>query len=73
MVELPSNVIEADRFIEMMELAGGSIGSNDLVQTVSRIRSREVVGGYQDSGRKVPLCEVNDEILSGKFNDGGWR
>ena len=25
MVELPSNVIEADRFIEMMGLAGGSI------------------------------------------------
>ncbi|MEC8541084.1 MAG: PEP/pyruvate-binding domain-containing protein, partial [Candidatus Thermoplasmatota archaeon] len=34
MVELPSNAIEADRFMEMMNLAGGSIGSNDLVQTV---------------------------------------
>ena len=34
MVELPSNVIEADRFIDEMDLDGGSIGSNDLVQTV---------------------------------------
>lgn len=34
MVELPSNVIEADRFIDEMHLDGGSIGSNDLVQTV---------------------------------------
>ena len=34
MVELPSNAIEADRFMDMMDLAGGSIGSNDLVQTV---------------------------------------
>ena len=33
MVELPSNVIEAERFIDEMDLAGGSIGSNDLVQT----------------------------------------
>ena len=34
MVELPSNAIEADRFMDMMALSGGSIGSNDLVQTV---------------------------------------
>jgi pyruvate,water dikinase len=34
MVELPSNVLDALRFIERMSLSGGSIGSNDLVQTV---------------------------------------
>ncbi|MHC4470627.1 MAG: phosphoenolpyruvate synthase [Planctomycetota bacterium] len=34
MIELPSNVLEAERFVTEMRLAGGSIGSNDLVQTV---------------------------------------
>ena len=47
MVELPSNAIEADRFIEMMVLAGGSIGSNDLVQTVYAV-SRDDLEGYQN-------------------------
>ncbi|MEX2467495.1 MAG: phosphoenolpyruvate synthase, partial [Gemmatimonadota bacterium] len=45
MVELPSNVIEADRFIDAMELAGGSIGSNDLVQTVYAL-SRDDLESY---------------------------
>ncbi len=45
MVELPSNVIEADRFIESMDLDGGSIGSNDLVQTVYAV-SRDDLEGY---------------------------
>ena len=47
MVELPSNAIEADRFMEMMTLAGGSIGSNDLVQTVYAV-SRDDLEGYQN-------------------------
>jgi pyruvate,water dikinase len=46
MVELPSNVIEADRFIDAMSLAGGSIGSNDLVQTVYAV-SRDDLEGYR--------------------------
>ena len=46
MVELPSNVIEADRFIEKMRLTGGSIGSNDLVQTVYAV-SRDDLEHYQ--------------------------
>ena len=45
MIELPSNVIEADRFIDSMGLAGGSIGSNDLVQTVYAV-SRDDLEGY---------------------------
>lgn len=45
MVELPSNVIEADRFIEKMHLTGGSIGSNDLVQTVYAV-SRDDLEHY---------------------------
>ena len=47
MVELPSNAIEADRFMQMMNLAGGSIGSNDLVQTVYAV-SRDDLEGYQN-------------------------
>jgi len=45
MVELPSNVIEAERFIDKMELTGGSIGSNDLVQTVYAV-SRDDLENY---------------------------
>ena len=46
MIELPSNVIEADRFIDAMRLDGGSIGSNDLVQTVYAV-SRDDLEGYR--------------------------
>lgn len=46
MVELPSNVIEADRFIQKMRLSGGSIGSNDLVQTVYAV-SRDDLERYE--------------------------
>lgn len=46
MVELPSNVIEADSFIEKMNLSGGSIGSNDLVQTVYAV-SRDDLEHYE--------------------------
>jgi pyruvate,water dikinase len=46
MVELPSNVIDAEAFIEKMELHGGSIGSNDLVQTVYAV-SRDDLENYQ--------------------------
>jgi pyruvate,water dikinase len=45
MVELPSNVIEAERFIDEMQLSGGSIGSNDLVQTVYAV-SRDDLERY---------------------------
>ncbi len=45
MVELPSNVVEAERFIDEMDLAGGSIGSNDLVQTVYAV-SRDDLEQY---------------------------
>ncbi|MEJ2539300.1 MAG: phosphoenolpyruvate synthase [Gemmatimonadota bacterium] len=45
MVEIPSNVLEAKEFIEAMSLAGGSIGSNDLVQTVYAV-SRDDLEHY---------------------------
>ena len=46
MIELPSNVIEAGRFIDEMGLEGGSIGSNDLVQTVYAV-SRDDLENYE--------------------------
>ena len=46
MVELPSNVIEAERFITEMRLSGGSIGTNDLVQSVYAV-SRDDMEHYQ--------------------------
>jgi pyruvate,water dikinase len=46
MVELPSNVIEAEQFISEMELTGASIGSNDLVQTVYAV-SRDDMESYE--------------------------
>jgi pyruvate,water dikinase len=45
MVELPSNVIDAESFIDAMDLQGGSIGTNDLVQTVYAL-SRDDMSGY---------------------------
>jgi pyruvate,water dikinase len=45
MIELPSNVIEAERFLAEMELDGGSIGSNDLVQTTYAV-SRDDLEHY---------------------------
>lgn len=45
MVEIPSNVLEAEAFIRRMRLTGGSIGSNDLVQTAYAV-SRDDLEGY---------------------------
>jgi pyruvate,water dikinase len=45
MVEIPSNVLEAEAFIKAMKLSGVSIGSNDLVQTVYAV-SRDDLEGY---------------------------
>ena len=71
MVELPSNVIEADRFIEMMELSGGSIGSNDLVQTVYAV-SRDDLEGYQNpiDARSPSVKSMIRQIVE-KFNSRG--
>ncbi len=71
MVELPSNAIEADRFMEMMELTGGSIGSNDLVQTVYAV-SRDDLEGYQNpvDARSPAVKSMIRDIVS-KFNAKG--
>ena len=61
MIELPSNVIEAERFIAEMALDGGSIGSNDLVQTVYAVSrdDRRMVEYVRDHP------EIRDVIVSG--------
>lgn len=46
MIEVPSNIVEAERFIREMSLTGGSIGSNDLVQTVYAV-SRDDLEHYR--------------------------
>ena len=71
MVELPSNAIEANRFMDMMELAGGSIGSNDLVQTVYAV-SRDDLEGYQNpvDARSPAVKSMIRDIVS-KFKAGG--
>ena len=73
MVELPSNVIEADRFIEMMDLSGGSIGSNDLVQTVYAV-SRDDLEGYQNpiDARSPSVKSMIRDIVD-KFNSRGME
>ena len=71
MVELPSNAIEADRFMDMMDLAGGSIGSNDLVQTVYAV-SRDDLEGYQNpvDARSPAVKSMIRDIVS-KFHAKG--
>ncbi len=71
MIELPSNVIEADRFIDAMELDGGSIGSNDLVQTVYAV-SRDDLEGYQHPvDARSPSVKIMIKHAVKAFRDRG--
>jgi pyruvate,water dikinase len=71
MVELPSNIIDADNFIEKMELYGGSIGSNDLVQTVYAV-SRDDLEGYQHPvDARSPAVKTMIRQAVSKFNAAG--
>ena len=71
MVELPSNAIEADRFMELMQLSGGSIGSNDLVQTVYAV-SRDDLEGYQNPvDARSPAVKMMIRDIVTKFNKKG--
>ena len=65
MVELPSNVIEAERFIDEMKLTGGSIGSNDLVQTVYAV-SRDDLEHYSHPGRRSLAGGQGDDPPGGR-------
>ncbi len=71
MVELPSNVIEAQRFIDEMELDGASIGTNDLVQTVYAV-SRDDLEGYLhpvDARSPAVKSMVRNVIATFRKND----
>jgi len=71
MVELPSNVIEARRFIREMELTGGSIGSNDLVQTVYAV-SRDDLEHYDHPvDARSPAVRTMIRIAVEAFNAAG--
>ena len=71
MVELPSNVIDAESFIEKMNLQGGSIGSNDLVQTVYAV-SRDDLEGYQHPvDARSPAVKTMIRQAVEKFTNAG--
>ncbi len=66
MVELPSNVIEAEQFIDEMGLTGGSIGSNDLVQTVYAV-SRDDLEHYDHPDARSPSVQALIRTAVEKF------
>jgi len=71
MVELPSNVVDADRFIQEMNLTGGSIGSNDLVQTVYAV-SRDDLEHYQHPvDARSPAVQTMIRQAVDRFNAAG--
>lgn len=71
MVELPSNVVEARRFIEVMDLDGGSIGSNDLVQTVYAV-SRDDLEHYRHPvDARSPAVRAMMETAIREFRQAG--
>jgi pyruvate,water dikinase len=71
MVELPSNVLEAEAFIDAMELAGGSIGSNDLVQTVYAVSRDDLEHYAHPVDARSPAVQrmIRDAIRT--FNQAG--
>ena len=71
MVELPSNVIEAERFIEEMELFGGSIGTNDLVQTVYAVSRDDLEGYLHPVDARSPAVKAMVRSVIQTFTDKG--
>ena len=71
MVELPSNVIEAERFIEEMELFGGSIGTNDLVQTVYAVSRDDLEGYLHPVDARSPAVKSMVRKVIKTFRDSG--
>jgi pyruvate,water dikinase len=61
MCEIPSNILEADRFLNIFD--GMSIGSNDLAQLILGLdRDSEVVGGVGDERNPAVLSAIADVI-----------
>jgi len=71
MVELPSNVIEADRFIDRMRLNGGSIGSNDLVQTLYAVSRDDLEHYAHPVDARSPAAQTFIRQAVTAFTDSG--
>ena len=71
MVELPSNVIDADRFIAEMDLTGGSIGSNDLVQTVYAVSRDDLEDYAYPVDARSPAVQTMVRMAIEKFSAAG--
>lgn len=71
MVEIPSNVLEAEAFIESMSLAGGSIGSNDLVQTVYAVSRDDLEHYAHPVDARSPAVKRMIRAAIGSFRSAG--
>lgn len=71
MVELPTNVIEAERFIDEMRLSGGSIGTNDLVQTLYAVSRDDLVGYRNAVDARSPAARVMIAEAIARFRKRG--
>ena len=71
MIELPSNVLEADRFIKEMGLSGGSIGSNDLVQTVYAVSRDDLEHYTHPVDARSPSVKIMIREAVRAFNAAG--
>lgn len=71
MIELPSNVVEARRFIDEMVLDGGSIGSNDLVQTVYAVSRDDLEHYSHPVDARSPAVKVLMAQAIATFREAG--
>ena len=71
MVELPANVVEAESFMDEMRLAGGSIGTDDLVQTVYALSRDDLTTyGAEIDARSPAVRRLISEAIR-RFNARG--
>lgn len=71
MIEIPSNVLEAERFIRTMGLSGGSIGSNDLVQTVYAVSRDDLEHYAHPVDARSPAVKMMIREAVRAFNEAG--
>jgi pyruvate,water dikinase len=71
MVEVPSNVLDAERFIGAMSLSGGSIGSNDLVQTVYAVSRDDLEHYAHPVDARSPAVKTMIRMAVDAFNRHG--
>ncbi|HSG49474.1 MAG TPA: putative PEP-binding protein, partial [Longimicrobiales bacterium] len=71
MVEIPSNVVDAEAFIDAMDLSGGSIGSNDLVQTVYAVSRDDLEHYAHPVDARSPAVRRLIQDAIGRFRAAG--